>query len=183
MPALTSATKLLCFDLESNGLHGEVFVVGAVIMDAQGNIHDEFTGRAKLHGAVDPWVEKNVIPAVKDVPVTYMTYKALRDAFWNWFVKAQGVSDYVLVSNGYPVEYRFLIQCQEDDLEERYWQHPFPILDLSSIMLMLGPALATKNKIVASVVKNGKFARHHPLNDAKISALAAFEVFNITKRI
>ena len=176
MPPITNDTKLLSFDLESNGLHGDVFSAAGVVLDATGKVHGEFLGRCKLSGPVDPWVEKNVIPAIKDVPIMYDSYKALREAFWRWFVVAQETADYVLVSNGYPVEYRFLLKCQEDDLDERYWQHPFPIIDLTS-MLLLQDQESRKNKQVATVVREGGFTRHHPLNDAKITALTAFKVF------
>lgn len=177
-PAITAKTKLLCFDLEANGLHGEVFAAGGVVMDTSGEVLDEFSGRSKLLGAVDPWVEKNVLPAIKDMPVMYASYKDLREAFWKWFVPAQEKADYVLVSNGYPVEYRFLLKCQEDNLEERYWQHPFPIIDLGSVLLLQDKLVGSKSKQMSEIVKENGFTRHHPLNDAKISALTAFRAFD-----
>src|SRR3989344_6129445 len=102
-PPVTDQTKLLCFDLESNGLHGEAFAVGALIIDMQRKIHDEFTARVKIDDAVDDWVKKNVMPAISSMSITHVNYKDMREAFWSWFVKAQANSDYTIVSNGYPV--------------------------------------------------------------------------------
>lgn len=182
-PPLSNKTKILSFDLETNGLHGEAFAAGAVLVDVQGKILDQFTGRTKITGPVDSWVERNVLPAIKDMPITHKTYKDLREDFWRWFVPAETASDYVLVSNGYPVEYRFLLKCQEENLEERYWQHPFPILDLFSLLIQAGDEPSTKNKLLKKVMQSHSFTPHDPLDDAKATALAAFHAFKITGRI
>jgi len=182
-PLLGSQTKLLSFDLETNGLHGEAFAVGAVVMDASGEVHNRFVGRAKIVGQVDAWVENNVVPSIKGMAITHKTYKDLREAFWRWYLAAEPESDYVLVNNGYPVEYRFLLKCQEENLEERYWQHPFPILDLSSLLIQVGETPSDKSKLLAEVMSSGSFSRHNPLDDAKIAALAAFRAFQIAGRI
>lgn len=176
-PVLNEQTKILCFDLEANGLHGEAFAVGAVVMDASGTIHDRFWGQCKISEPVDEWVKQNILPAVKDEPVTHGDAQTLREAFWRWYLQAEPGSDYVLVNNGYPVEYRFLLQCQEADLDERYWQHPFPILDLSSLLVQARQDKKTLRKDIMTKFKdqlNGSV--HNPLYDAKLSALMAFHV-------
>lgn len=174
-PKLTKDSKLLCFDLETNGLHGQAFAIGAVVIDGHGKVHDEFTARCKLTNEVDEWVQANVLPAIEDMQTTHGDYAAMHEAFWRWYTKTEPEVDYVLVSNGYPVEYKFLLDCQAADLEERYWQHPFPILDLSSILLAKGLLTeSSKSKIISSILSEHKFRPHHPLHDAKVTALAAF---------
>ncbi|HVS58642.1 MAG TPA: hypothetical protein VHD60_02805 [Candidatus Saccharimonadales bacterium] len=180
LPPLGPQTKLLSFDLETNGLHGDAFAIGAVVVDAQGNIVDKFVARCPIEQAIDPWVTANVLPVIADIPVTHDDQKALRHDFWEWYLKAELASDYVLVSNGYPVEYRFLLRCQEDDLETRYWQHPFPILDLTSILLATGHDPSAKSRLIAQVIRQGKFARHHPVDDATVAALAAFKALGLS---
>ena len=170
-------TKLLSFDLESNGLHGEAFAVGAVVMDYDGNMLSEFSGRTKIMGKVDEWVEQNVLPVMEDMEITHSSYKHLRDNFWSWFVKAQEEADHVVVLNGYPVEFRFLIDCQEDDIESRYWDHPFPLLDLTSILLHAGVDKQKRNKKMQEIMKKNGFSKHHPLHDAKMTAMMAFKAF------
>jgi hypothetical protein len=183
-PPLSSKTKLLSFDLETNGLHGTAFAVGAVIMDGEGKVYDEFSARCPLHDPIDDWVNNNVLPAIKDMPITHKTYEELREAFWQWYVNAEPASDYVLVNNGYPVEYRFLLDCQEANLDERYWQHPFPILDLASLLIQIGQnPLASKSKLAQKLLGDDQFLQHHPLHDAKVAAMVAFEAFRQAGRI
>ncbi len=182
-PPLSLDTKLLSFDLEANGLHGPAFAVGAIVIDGHGKIHDQFTGRCEINGKVDEWVAKNVLPAIETMPITHKGYKDLREAFWDWYILAELKSDYVLVNNGYPVEYRFLLQCQEENLEERYWQHPFPILDLSSLLLQVGHTPVTGKSALFAEVSHAKKVAHNPLDDAKVAALMAFKAFKLAGQI
>lgn len=182
MPKLHVGTKLLSFDLEANGLHGEAFAVGGLVIDGYGKTLSEFTARCSLAGTVDPWVKQNILPALAQMPVTHDSYIEMREAFWQWFVSAEQQSDYVLVNNGYPVEYRFLIDCQQAALNERYWQHPYPILDLSSLLLQIGNKIS-RTKLSEKVQKMGSFRRHHPFDDAKVAALMAFEAFQQSGQI
>jgi hypothetical protein len=164
---ITSKTKLLSFDLETNGLHGQAFAVGGVLMDSADKTYSEFSARIPIDGKLDEWVEKNVLPSILD----------MCEAFWEWYVKAEPESDYVLVNNGYPVEYRFLLDCQEASLDERYWQHPFPILDLSSLLIMVGhKPLISRTQLLGKLSET--YLAHHPLHDAKVAILTAFEAFH-----
>ncbi|HSX24263.1 MAG TPA: hypothetical protein VLE74_04135, partial [Candidatus Saccharimonadales bacterium] len=153
------------------------FAVGAVVMDVSGVVHDEFSARCRVITQIDPWVKENVLPAIADMPVTHDTYVEMREAFWAWYLQAMLQADYVVVSNGYPVEYRFLLDCQEADLTERYWQHPFPILDLTSLLLQVVHQSESKHKLSSTIKKAGSYVQHHPLHDAKVTALMAFEAF------
>ena len=183
-PPLSRKTKLLSFDLETNGLHGQAFAVGAILIDGEGRTYNEFSGRCEFKEPVDEWVQANVLPSLAEMPITYASYEAMREAFWQWYVSNEPEADYVLVNNGYPVEYRFLLDCQEANLKERYWQHPFPILDLSSLLIQVGQnPLASKGKLAQNLLGDAKFLPHHPLHDAKVAALVAFEAFRLADRI
>ena len=179
-PEISRDTKILSFDLETNNLHGQPFAIGAVLIDGHGVVHDSFTARCPIKGEPDDWVKANVIPVIEDMAQTHGSYEDMREAFWRWYVPAEATSDYVLVSNGYPVEYRFLIDCQDANLDERYWQHPFPILDLASLLIAVGQEPgAYKNQLRKKVRKGASFVQHHPFDDAKLAALIAFEAFNV----
>ncbi len=183
-PTLSTSTKLLCFDLETNGLHGEAFAIGAVVMDMDAKIHDQFTARTRLTSKVDPWVKDNVLPAIVDMPITHKNYQEMCEAFWTWYLKAEPESDYVVVKNGYPVEYRFLLDCQKVDLENRYWQHPFPILDLSSLLIQVGyKSQLSKADLLKNIPNAASYQLHNPLNDAKLTAVTAFEAFRLAGRL
>lgn len=180
IPEITNQTKLLCFDLETNGLHGQAFAIGALVIDKHGTVHDQFTARTELNDEVDEWVRQHVLPVLDDMPITHGSYEAMREAFWRWFLKAEAKSDYVIVSNGYPVEYRFLLDCQEANIDERYWQHPFPLIELSSLLLPLGQlSRVKKNELYKKLPNMDDFKKHHPLDDAKATALLAFEAFKV----
>lgn len=183
-PDITFQTKLLSFDLETNGLHGKAFAVGAAVMDANGTVLDEFTARARLTEKVDDWVKGNVLPAIADMPITHTNYEGLREAFWTWYLQAEQQADYVLVNNGYPVEYRFLLDCQEADLDERYWQHPFPLLDLSSIMIMTEHGAGSSRRALKKILDEDYGHKvHHPLEDAKMALRLAFEAFRLAGKL
>ncbi|HSX46516.1 MAG TPA: hypothetical protein VLF87_00800 [Patescibacteria group bacterium] len=180
LPPISDKTKLLAFDLEANGLHGQAFAVGAVLIDASGAVTETFVARCPIQGPTDPWVQQNILPAITNMPISHQTYEALREAFWRWYLTVEPEADYVLVNNGYPVEHRFLIDCQEADLQTRYWQHPYPVLDLSSLLLMVTNKSLSKGQLLNKVKASGSFVPHHPLDDAKVTALMAFEAFRQT---
>jgi len=176
-PILTSDSKILSFDLETNNLHGQAFAIGAVVTDGHGKIHSDFTARCPIKGEVDDWVQANVLPVITDIPQTHGTYESMREAFWRWYLSVEPGVDYVLVSNGYPVEYSFLLDCQRADLEDRYWKHPFPILDLTSLIVARaeGDINAYKGRVRNVVGKQFLYRPHNPVDDAKLAVLMAFE--------
>ncbi len=146
-------------------------------MDMDGKVVEEFSARTRVTTKLDPWVKDNVLPAIVDMPITHSTYTEMREAFWEWYLDNEPNCDYVIVSNGYPVEYRFLLDCQEADIEKRYWQHPFPIIDLSSLLLPFGELKeASKSKLLARV-RQENLKPHNPLHDSMTTALMAIEVF------
>lgn len=177
-------TKLMCFDIETNGLHGEAFAVAGLVMRADGEVLEEFKARCPVKGDLDPWVEENVLPVLDDFPPTHKTAKALRNAFWQWYQQVEPQTDYVLVNNGYPVEYRFLTKCQEDDLEVRYWEHPFPILELASLLLPLGIKTQGEKKDFASDLIGDRLAQsHNPYWDAWLTAAIAFKALKVSGQL
>ena len=181
---ITPKTNFLSFDVETNGLHGQAFAVGAVLMRANMEIIDEFSGRCPIEGAVDPWVEKNVLPSIADLPTKYPDGLALREAFWQWYTVVKTQADYTIVNNGYPSEARFLIACQEDDLEKRYNEHPFPLIELNSLLLQVGvKPLALKKKFVEDEIQGQPPLHHHPRWDAWVTALAAIKALKMSGQL
>lgn len=181
---LNKDTTILCFDVESNGLHGEAFAVGAMLITVEGEIKGEFAARCPIDGYVDPWVEENVLPSLEALPITHKTLRKMRRAFWAWYIKTKPKADFVLVDNGYPVEARFLIACQDDDPAHRYAEHPFPLLDLSSLLVQAGyEPLADREKLVKEEIEKKKILKHNPTWDAWVTALAAIKAMRRTGRL
>lgn len=183
-PDLGPNTKILSFDIESNGLHGEAFAIAALVMKTDGTVTSEFLGRSPIKKPIDSWVAEKVIPMLEDFPQTHANAKAMRMAFWDWYLEQEPETDYVLINNGYPVEYRFLLQCQEDNLADRYWQHPFPMLDLSSLLLQIGiKTTADKRAFTAELVGDKTIASHNPYWDTWLATVTAFKALKVAGQL
>lgn len=166
--------KVLCFDIESNGLHGDAFAVAGVLMNSKREIVSQFESRCPITGPVDEWVAANVLGPIQDMPETAADGRALRNAFWAWYMKVKPQADMIVAANPYPVEARFLIDCQNDDMAEREFEHPFPYYDLSSLLYSHGFKTPTKRRaFVKKAVHDATGEPHNPLWDAKATAMAA----------
>ena len=167
--------KILSFDVESNGLHGPAFAVAGLLLDDTGKTLSSFAGRCPIVGEIDEFVAAEVIPQFTDLTAAYPDGRAMRDAFWDWYVAAKKAADMVVVQNGYPVEARFLIACQEDDLEARYWDHPFPMIDLTSLLWQIGGQTREQREKLFAITTSGADRRSHdPRYDAWAAATTAF---------
>lgn len=169
--------KVLSFDVESNGLHGNAFAVAGVLIDSQFRITSQFVARCPIVGPVDPWVAENVLGPMASISETQADAPHMREAFWEWFLGAKAEADIIVAANPYPVEARFLIACQEDDMTGRSFDHPFPYYDLSSMLYALKITTpAARREFVAAAVGEDSGEAHNPLWDAKATALAALKV-------
>ena len=168
--------NVLCFDVESNGLHGEAFSVAGVLMDSDHKILSQFVSRCAIIGPVDAWVSENVLGPMKDIAETDIDARAMRDRFWDWYVTAKVQAQIIVAANPYPVEARFLIACQEDDMPARGFDHPFPYYDLSSMLYTMGYTTPAKRRAyVEQAVRGASGDSHNPLWDAKATAMAAIQ--------
>lgn len=169
--------RIVCFDGESNGLHGEVFAVGGVALcAATGREESTFYARAPNPQELDPWVAQNVIPHLTARP-THKTPGEMRDAFWKWLGQATGTGaapeTWVVVDCGWPVEARLLEACVGDDPEGRAFKGPYPLHELATLL-----AAARRNPMAAyagevlSEEELENYRPHHPVWDARVSARA-----------
>lgn len=172
--------NVLCFDVESNGLHGEAFSVAGVLIDADHNILSQFVSRCPIIGPVDTWVSENVIGPMQGIVETAPDARTMRDEFWDWYLAAKAQAQIIVAANPYPVEARFLIACQADDLPARGFDHPFPYYDLSSMLYTLGYTTpAQRRAYVKTAVRGSTGEPHNPLWDAKATAMAAMQTISI----
>ncbi|MHB1952636.1 MAG: hypothetical protein ACYCOU_02715 [Sulfobacillus sp.] len=166
--------RLISFDVESEDLHGEGFAVGAVEFDLETKtVLDKFEGRTAVD-KVCAYVKEVVLPAVSSIPIGYSSPKELRSAFWKWMrgkLSAENESA-VIVDCGWPVEARFLAACIDDDRETRFWQGPYPLHEVASVLLSAGIDPDVDREVFAHEFLRGKIPRkHHPTWDAEVSAL------------
>jgi len=174
--------NVLCFDVESNGLHGEAFSVAGVLMDEGRQILSQFVSRCPIVGPVDSWVSENVLGPMHGIALTAPDARAMRDAFWGWYVDAKAQAGLTVAANPYPVEAQFLVACQADDMPARGFDHPFPYYDLSSMLYSLGYTTPAKRRsFVDKAVRGSSGDAHNPLWDAKATAMAALAVIDSGK--
>lgn len=166
----------LVFDVESNGLHGQAFAVGAVLYDiATGRQYGSTHFRCPIEGDVDPWVGENVLPNLWQ-PENFANGVEMRTAFWNFLQQVKsncqdtyGVELIVMADVAYPVETRFLAACQDDD-PDRAWNGPYPLHDLATWLLAAGYDTDVDRFEMASMKD---FDKHDPMADALASAKCA----------
>lgn len=176
-------SRWMVFDVESVGLHGEGFAVGAVILDAEAGAslgeHYFYCGPEKASGHDEGrlWVAENVPEpdwgryeraGVKGY--NCHSTEDLRSKFWSIWLLTRQQGGALAADCAWPVEARFLAACIDDQPKEREWQGPYPLHDIASMRLAAGfDPLATE----------GRFAierpAHDPLCDARQSARLLFE--------
>lgn len=175
-----SLPYVLAFDAESNGLHGDPFAVGAVLLDPSGAEVDRFYGRTLLPDGeeVHAWVRENVFPALD--PETHAEPRAMRDAFWAWLrghvETARSLSQrlVVAVDCGWPVEARLLAECVADDPADRGGKGPYPLHEVATLLLAAGmDPLGSYAPLVLSPLELQTHRAHHPVDDARVSARLA----------
>jgi hypothetical protein len=168
----------MVFDVESVGLHGEGFAVGWTIIDTNGTERGHGMSCCEISEAIGDdegreWVTENVLPTLDLSKGTSPTPKTVRQVFWQEWSYWKKYGAQLVTDCGWPVEANFLSACVADEPDERRWNGPYPLLDLSSVLLAAGKD------------PNGTFERlpnelpaHNPLCDARQSARVLIETLN-----
>lgn len=177
---------ILSFDVESNGLHGDGFAVGAVVLNSTNLAQvDRFTGRVdiRLRFDLDPWVAENVLPYIDDLDL-YEGIHELREAFWCWYLPYRQADTFILADFGWPVEARFLAECVDDSPDSRNWHGPYPMHELGTLLLCAGvdPDKTNRREWPADIVPGGEMPilkQHNPLDDAIASAYTAVKAMRL----
>jgi hypothetical protein len=175
------------FDVESVGLYGEGFAVGFVVAERDGTIRRY--GRIgcnpmQANGNVNDriWAQKNVLEYVWDGSLKdfdFVEYcdnpEDVRSAFWREWTQAkmEHYRDIIMVADCiYPVETNFIAQCIRDNPQERMKDAPYPLLDLSGVLLAAG----INPTQTFDRANSWECAVHDPLADAHQSARILCEV-------
>lgn len=163
-------SNLVFLDVETDGLYGAFLSAALIATDMQGNeIERAYYGieKSKLK-ITEPWVIENVLPRMGDYEPCENEEELLRKA-WGFWIRYQE-SAYAAAYVGYPVESRFLEACVRMNLPENTFKAPFPLLDLSSILLAKGydPLLDLEELVTEDIAMN----KHNPLYDVEMTVLA-----------
>lgn len=156
----------MMFDVESIGLHGECFAVGWVVIDLDGNRLDEgFVSCAPEKCAGTDKNREWVAAHVPVLEVTSPTRQHMLNTFWHIWRHWEEQGAKLVADCTWPVETNFLSACIALNHAEREWQGPYPLYDLTSVLLALG-----RNPVQEYERVEDELPAHHPLHDARQSA-------------
>lgn len=181
-----SKKTIISIDVESNGLYGQPFCVGAVEMDWGGRVTRDFLARCPLDQVEDEWVLNNVIPAIKGIDETHHSLLSMQEDFFSWLCNAMKRNErsgvVVLVDVGFPVDCKFLYDAityasgkdgtMNSWIREKY--SPYPLIDLASVLAGAGFDPDVDREEMASLLMNFKAdttEKHHPVFDAEMSGV------------
>lgn len=167
------------FDVESIGIHGEAFSVGGGIYcfkDNEIKTIDEFIIHCdpeNAHGdkSDKEWVMQNCPnphnnPHIPDTFIHASSPDEVRKQFWAIYKEYKFIyKDLTIAAECcWPVESSFLSKCISDDIVERKWQGPYPLIDIASVMFATGmDPMATYERLP------NETPAHHPLMDVRQS--------------
>lgn len=155
-------------DAESDGLYGDIWAIGAVVMNQRGSVLDFFMGKAAVDAVRDEWVRENVVAPCAKLG-EFKSRPDLRTAFWHfwmkWREKCVCVGDF-----GAPVEALLFRKCVEDDPAERTWLGPYPMHELGTALLLGGVDPDVNRIEFAGYLPNEGMTQHNPFDDAVVAA-------------
>lgn len=158
--------KLVSFDVESNGLHGRGFAIGAVVTNNDGLVA-KLAIRCPIEGKVDPWVAENVLPVIDDIAVTHGSYAGMLDTFYDFLTEHRSGGDAkVLAFVPWPVESNLLSDIYSRP--GRKYEGPFPLIDLATALDTKGYEATSDDAYLKQHGLSVPFegSSHNPLYDA-----------------
>ncbi len=165
--------KVLSWDVETNGLWGKGFAIGAIIYDESGNEIKKFSARCPIDNDVDPWVKENVLPQMEEIPVTHGSYYEMLKAFAQFFLENKEGAD-VIFHMGVPVEARVVLDMHDAGFIGD-WDGAYPWLDIAGCLKQAGfdpTSVDSYNADHGIVVPQPEAGgTHNPLYDSRAAAL------------
>jgi len=159
--------KIFSLDAETNGLWGEAFSIGALVYDESGK--EVARSDEKV---TNEWVKDNVLPQMKEIPVTHQTYNEMLRDFADFYMQYKEGAD-ILVHMGVPVESRIL----RDMYEFGYigeWDGPFPLCDVAGNLQQAGENPTSVDEYIKKhdlSVPDFDGGTHNPLYDSAVAAI------------
>lgn len=161
---------IMVFDVESIGLHGEGYAVGYVVIQHGEEVESGmFACPSGIAEGVDPdrsWVESNIPELESNSPDPF----TVREKFWRRWVEWKSNGALLAADCAWPVESRFLAACVDELPNERRFAGPYPMIEISSVMMMVG-----KDPMKDYERRATELPKHNPLADARQSARLLME--------
>lgn len=158
--------KKIFLDAESDGLYGKLLSIAVIVLDEDNvEIERNYWGLDLKKAEIkSEWVETHVLPIMGQFECCENEEEML-GKFWAVWSKYKETA-YVVVDVGYPVEMRVFEKCVQMNLVEREYQGPYPMIDLSSILLAKGIEPLTERK---KLVEHELSEQHNALVDVETS--------------
>lgn len=166
--------KVLSIDAETNGLWGKAFAIGVVLYENEREIKT-FVGRCPIEEPVNEWVAENVLPQIKLIPVNYNSYKAMLEAFVDFYMQHKRDAD-IIVHMGLPVEAKLFLDAHKYGYLGD-WAAPYPLIDISAIK-EIGTSVDTYNEKNGIKVPADNGGTHNLLYDCRAAALAYHHIIH-----
>lgn len=160
----------MSIDAETNGLWGHPFAIAAIVYDEYGNDFARFVGRLSDDKVTNQWVKENVLPTLQNLPVTHDTdHFGLLSDFANFYMKYKDNCN-IICHMGYIVEaWLFRILNTTGIISD--WDAPYPLYDISSILLFKGEDATSVDKYAEKyglkITDYG--STHNPLYDCEVT--------------
>lgn len=159
--------KKFFLDAESDGLYGELLSIAVLVID-EGGVEIE-----RHYWGIDPkkievestWVEEHVLPIMGQYECCENEEEML-NKFWSVWLSYKDTA-YAIADVGYPVEMGVFQKCIQMNPGERAYSGPYPMIDLSSMLLAKGiDPLTARKKLLGRKLED----QHNALRDVEISA-------------
>lgn len=157
----------LFVDAETDGLYGPFLSVAALVTDGENRELCHFYGavfpeRAEIRS---PWVREHVLPSLGQAELFFSGEADLTEAFWRFWL-AHRETCLCIADVGVPVEARLFSLCVSRDPQTREFLGPYPLLDLSTLLLARGlDPLADRGRLSGLAL-----TPHDPLHDVRMAA-------------
>ena len=167
-------------DAETDGLYGQYLSIAVLVTDECGNWIDHFY--AALNNSLDEikseWVKENVFSHLRNAEIQYQNEYDLLEAFWGFWEKYRNNS-YAVSDIMHPVESRLFTECVLHNLSSREYSAPFPLLDLSSILISKGIEWDLSRQELSGM----DIASHDAMNDVKMTADIFWKIMKHQEKI
>ena len=166
---------IMALDVESDGLHGMIFAIGAVVYNEKGVLLNHFSQKVGDIVLRDSWTIENVLPAVERIE-SVEGWETLMYNFGRFYKKMCGLYDVrVLWYRGYLLEgflFRLLVELDAID----GFDIPYLPIEVASYLEIAGyPGDKLDNYLeFKGITIEGEGVRHHPVYDS-IAAYKAYE--------
>lgn len=166
---------IMALDVESDGLHGRIFAIGAVVYNEKGVEVGRFSRRTSSLVLRDSWTCENVLPAVEEIR-SVDGWEALMFNFGHFYKYMCDLYEVrVLWYRGYLLEgFLFRILVSLDAIERT--DIPYLPIEVASYLEIAGyPGDKMDDYLDFKGIKiEGYGVRHHPVYDC-VAAYKAYE--------